>query len=250
MPSLDVLRVNGADMLRILVANAKGGCGKTTLASTLAGAMAQRGRKVALVDCDPQQSALAWARQRPANLPAVAAVAAADPAHGTAGAFTLRIPPDTTVVLIDTPAGMRAHELAQWSRGAHMLLVPITPSAFDLHATLAFIDGLRALPEFRSGALHPVLVVNRARGRTLSAREMDATLQRLARAALIRVRDSQAYVRAAAEGRSIFDDHGWATREHRADWLPLLDFVERQFEARRGPAAPPADTVVRAREPG
>jgi chromosome partitioning protein len=235
-------------MLRILIANTKGGCGKTTLTSTLAGAMAQRGRKVALIDCDPQQSSMAWVQQRPATLPPVAAISCADPSHGLAAGFTLRIPHDAAVVLIDTPAGMRAHELAQLSRNAHVLLVPIVPSALDLRATLGFIDKLRALPEFRSGTLRTALVINRIKERTVSAREMDATLGRITQAALIRVRDSQAYVRAAAEGRSIFDDQGSATREHRADWQALLDFIERQYEARRGGVVTPiAEAVPRVR---
>jgi chromosome partitioning protein len=143
---------------------------------------------------------------------------------------------------------MRAHELAQLSRNAHVLLVPIVPSALDLRATLGFIDKLRALPEFRSGTLRTALVINRIKERTVSAREMDATLGRITQAALIRVRDSQAYVRAAAEGRSIFDDQGSATREHRADWQALLDFIERQYEARRGGVVTPiAEAVPRVR---
>jgi len=131
-----------------------------------------------------------------------------------------------------------------------VLLVPIVPSALDLRATLGFIDKLRALPEFRSGALRTALVINRIRERTLSAREMDATLGRLTQAALIRVRDSQVYVRAAAEGRSIFDEQGSATREHRADWQPLMEFLERQFESRRGQVVTPISAASRVREQG
>jgi chromosome partitioning protein len=77
---------------------------------------------------------------------------------------------------------------------------------------------------------------------------MDATLSRLTQAALVRVRDSQVYVRAASEGRSIFDDASSATREHRADWQALLDFIERQFEVRQGQVVTPISAASRVRE--
>ena len=54
---------------RILVINGKGGCGKTTVATNLAVAFANKGTSVALLDNDPQGSSTFWAEQRDADLP-------------------------------------------------------------------------------------------------------------------------------------------------------------------------------------
>ena len=61
-------------MRTILIANPKGGCGKTTLATNLAGYFSTRGRRVVLNDMDRQQSALNWIRRRPHKLPLIRGV--------------------------------------------------------------------------------------------------------------------------------------------------------------------------------
>ena len=56
-------------MRHIMVLNAKGGCGKSTLATNIASWYATEGASVALADFDPQRSALDWLDRRPADRP-------------------------------------------------------------------------------------------------------------------------------------------------------------------------------------
>jgi chromosome partitioning protein len=215
-------------MFRILVANSKGGCGKTTLTTTLVGRYARAGKRTTLVDCDPQASSLAWCRQRPARLAPVHALASNDPAHGLSAGWLLKIPANTEVLLIDTPAGLRAHEFERFARHADVVLVPVVPSPIDLRATLGFLDLVRKLPDVRTGRLRVAMVANRLRARTNSARNLDATLERLTEAALIRVRDSQTYVGLAEHGSDVFEDDASTSRAHREDWTALVEWLDRR----------------------
>src|SRR5262250_300426 len=67
-----------ASMRHVMVMNSKGGCGKSTIATNLASHFAGEGHKVALADYDPQRTSLDWLATRPADLPAIAGVAAFD----------------------------------------------------------------------------------------------------------------------------------------------------------------------------
>ncbi|MEO8011073.1 MAG: ParA family protein [Dokdonella sp.] len=215
-------------MLRILVANSKGGCGKTTITSSLAGYFARCGKRTTLLDCDPQGSSMAWCAQRPAHLAPVNAVAGNNPAYGLSSGWLLRLPQATQILLIDTPAGLRAHEFEALARHADVLLIPVVPSPIDLRASLAFIDIVRKLQNVRSGRLRVGLIANRLRERARSTRQLDAMLERLTQAAKARVRDSQTYVGLADSGRSVFDDDSAATRSHRDDWSSLMSWLEER----------------------
>ena len=227
-------------MFRVLVANSKGGSGKTTLTCNLAGYFAHSGRRVALVDCDPQGSSLAWCGLRAAHLPPIHAISGDDPVHGLRGSWLLRLPATTDIVLIDTPAGLRSHEFAQFARHADVIVIPVVPSAIDLRATLAFIDLVGKQPEVRQGLLRLALVANRLRARTVAARTLDATLERLTRFAVARVRDSQVYVGHSATGLTLYDDNGTSSRSHREDWAPLTEWLEARAADRapRGTVTP------------
>ena len=65
-------------MRHIMVMNAKGGCGKSTLATNIASYFANEGATVALADYDPQRSSLDWLDRRPSDRPEIIAVAGFD----------------------------------------------------------------------------------------------------------------------------------------------------------------------------
>lgn len=213
-------------MRRILIASCKGGCGKTTLATNLAVYFARRGRHVAVLDCDRQGCTHDWRLTRGAADSAICVLTPNAAGSNPGGPWSLQIPPTTDVLLIDTPAGLRSFQIGELSRRCDTLLVPVLPSLMDLRATRAFLDDMQRLAEVRTGALRVGLVANRVRARTIAARDLHQQLAAQPFPLLATIRDTQAYVLSAALGKGIFDFSTPTTREHQADWQPLLDWLE------------------------
>lgn len=117
-------------MRRVLVANTKGGSGKTTLATNLAGYLAQLGHKIVLEDIDRQQSTTDWLARRPAH---VATVYNAD----DLGKSALQ---KADWVITDSPGGLRDKKISDAVTEADLVLVPVAPSAFDIGATQDFLQ--------------------------------------------------------------------------------------------------------------
>ena len=213
-------------MQRILVASSKGGCGKTTLATNLAVALARRGRRVWLIDADAQGSSAEWHRARGAQAPAIGLMHSAE--HGqpsTTAGWTLRIPPQTEHLVIDTPAGLRPHQLAEFLRRCDCLLVPIVPSGIDTRASATFLGELANASPVRAGGVRVGLVANRVKARTLAARALPDFTDAMPFPLLGALRDTQAYVLAATAGRGVFDYAGPNIAPIQEDWGAVLDWL-------------------------
>lgn len=212
-------------MLRIVIANPKGGCGKSTLAVGLAAFFAANGSSVAVLDCDPQRSSVRWGERRDADLPRVVTVPQTHPGLGLKSGWLLRVPATTQYLICDTPAAIAGHELSGLLRSADVLLVPVMPSAMDLAATSAFTDLLARLPEVRDQRLRIGLVGMRVRGGSRAAREFESAIGALRFPCVARIRDSMHYVNLIGEGRALDDDPTLLDTGLRADWAPLLRWM-------------------------
>ena len=212
-------------MQKILIVSSKGGCGKSTIATNLAVALAAQGRRLWLVDADAQGSALEWARARAQQAPTIPVLASPDLGHGSARNWSLSIPPLTETLVIDTPAGLRSHQLAEYLRRVDTVLVPLLPSAIDLRASAAFLHELSQSAMVRSGQLQVGLIANRIKARTIAARDLGEHCAGLPFPLLAQLRDSQAYVLAGLLGRGLFDSSFQRMTAVREDWLPLLRWL-------------------------
>jgi chromosome partitioning protein len=202
----------------ILVANVKGGCGKTTVATHLAVAAAAAGHRTVLADLDRQRSSLHWAGRRPAG---------AVPVLGLDWTRDLDDPPPgTDRLVLDAPAALKARQVEDLVRLADAVVVPVLPGAFDEGATRRFLDRLEELKAIKKGRIPVAIVGNRVKARTRAAAGLDRFLAGVGHAVVTRLRDSQLYADAAGQGLTVLDFTGARPRALRGDWAPLLAWIE------------------------
>jgi len=202
----------------IVVANPKGGVGKTTLSTHVAGYFASRGHKVMLGDVDRQQSARTWLALRPAGL---APITAWEVAHDE----IVRPPKGTTHVVLDTPAGLHGKRLDEAMKLADKVLIPLQPSIFDIHATHEFVRQLMA--HKRSEKVQIAVVGMRTREGTISTDQLRGFLEGLDVPLLGFLRDTQNYVHLAAHGLTLWDVASSRFERDIEQWQPLLQWLDR-----------------------
>jgi chromosome partitioning protein len=144
----------------IAILNEKGGTGKSTLATNLATALHRQGRRVVLIDADPQGTARDWRAQSPegADLPPVLAIDRPQMLTSSLKAVS------ADIVIIDAPA--KAESMAAAIvRAAHVALVVIQPSAADVWASAAAVKLIQAKRAI-GGEIEAAFLVNRVSGNT------------------------------------------------------------------------------------
>ena len=205
-------------MRHIMVLNAKGGCGKSTLATNIASYYANEGASVALADYDPQRSSLDWLERRPDNRPKIAAVAAFEDGlrHAPRGA---------DILVSDAPARSHGKELTDLVNHAETIVVPVLPSTIDMQATTKFLEELAAVHKIKSKKAKLGAVANRVRDNTLIWDDLDDYLTRARVPYVAALREAQNYVRAYTRGLGIFELPEYLAWPDWDEWEPLTAWL-------------------------
>lgn len=216
-------------MRRILVLNSKGGCGKSTIATTLASRYACDGFNTVLVDYDPQGSSIRWLSQRSKNRPAIHGVDAhRNLAMNVTSTWALRVPPQTERIILDAPAGVIGHNILDYLRVIDTIVIPVLPSHIDIHATARFIEDLLIIGKVRQRGIHVGVVANRVKKNTNVYSALERFLASLKLPFITTLRDTQHYVRAAGQGISIHEMWDYRAKTDQKDWLPLFNWLENE----------------------
>jgi chromosome partitioning protein len=202
-------------MQTILVANPKGGSGKTTLSTNIAGYLASTGKHVAMLDLDRQKSANLWLAQRDSSLPIIWPLQSEHEKSEQAD-----------VLVIDSPAGLHGKNLDHAIKLAHKIVVPISPSLYDIQASYDFLRELSEEKVARKGRVEIGVVGMRMAPRTRAVATLEQFLAQLDVPILAYLREAQVYVNAAFEGKSIFDVPRYIAQQDLELWKDLIRWID------------------------
>jgi chromosome partitioning protein len=227
-------------MRKIMLLNAKGGCGKSTLATNLASYYASQGKSVVIADFDRQGSSMEWLEARPQDRPPIRGIAAwREP---------LRVPRSTDYVIMDVPAGAHGPDLTALVRRAQTVIIPVLPSPTDIRAAAHFIHEALLVGKIVRNETRLAVVANRVRENTSVQNTMESVLNRMSISYstlntqiyhnlerflsrlripfIATLRESQNYLVADARGLGIFDLNRSQVTRDTEQWEPLLKWLE------------------------
>ena len=227
-------------MRKIMLLNAKGGCGKSTLATNLASYYASRGKSVVIADFDRQGSSMEWLEARPQDRPPIRGIAAwREP---------LRVPRSTDYVIMGVPAGAHGPDLTALVRRAQTVIIPVLPSPTDIRAAAHFIHEALLVGKIVRDETRLAVVANRVRENNSIQNTMESVLNsmsisystlntqiyhnlerflsRLRIPFIATLRESQNYLVADARGLGIFDLNRSQVTRDTEQWEPLLKWLE------------------------
>ncbi|UBM10335.1 ParA family protein [Cupriavidus metallidurans] len=203
----------------VVIANPKGGVGKTTLATNLAGYFARHGHAVMLGDTDRQQSSRAWLNLRPESAPPIST-------WDIDADNIARPPKGTTHVVLDTPAGLHGWRYSDVMKLAHRVVVPLQPSMFDILATQDFLAKLAGDKRVRHGEVPVGVIGMRVDVRTRAAEQLQRFVEGLGLPVLGYLRDTQNYVQLAAHGLTLWDVAPSRVARDWEQWQPILRWLD------------------------
>jgi chromosome partitioning protein len=202
----------------VVVANPKGGVGKSTLSTNIAGYFASKGHNVMLGDADRQQSSKLWLGLRPsAARPITSFEISTD--------MVAKPPKGTTHVVLDTPGGLHGWRMKDVLKMADKVIVPLQPSVFDIFATRAFLDELAQ--HSRAGSFKVGIVGMRVDARTIAADKLHEFVDGLDLPVLGYLRDTQNYIHLAARGLTLFDVAPSRVEKDLEQWQSLSAFLDK-----------------------
>ena len=213
-------------MQRIIVLNPKGGSGKTTVATNLAARFAASGTNPVLMDLDPQGSSTRWLKKRDKELPPIHGIAAFERSSTVTRSWQLRIPSESEVVIVDTPAALDVQNIPEVTRGADAVLVPVMPSEIDIHAAAKCIADLLLIGKVRRSQGRLGIIANRVRSNTLISQTLERFLASLDIPLVATLRDTQNYVRSWQTGAGIDEMPAWQVRQDLDAWDQLVNWLE------------------------
>lgn len=202
-----------------VVMNPKGGVGKSTLATNLAGYYATRGRAVMLGDVDKQQSAREWLKLRPAQC---APILSWEIERGR----TAKPPKEASHIVLDTPAGIGDKLLEQVITPARRVIVPLQASMLDILATKHFLAQLAEDRAVRKSDALIGVIGMRVDTRTRAFDELQRYLDGLGLPVLGYIRNTQNYVQLAARGLTLFDIAPGRVQQDLDQWAPIIKWLD------------------------
>mgnify|MGYP002713093641 CR=1 FL=1 len=220
-------------MHNIMVLNAKGGCGKTTISTTLACYFAGQGFTTALMDYDPQNSSHHWLQMRQSCQPHIRSIDAARTRTGMTRTWQLHTGVGTEVVVIDTPAGVTGGQLIELFNKADSILIPVMPTIIDLNAVEGFLDELMRFAKHRLNGKRVAMVINRVRFKSEIYEKIESLSKRLGIPLIGSLRDTHNYAVAMESGIGICEMKQEVSSKDREQWQPILKWLHEAIPPKR-----------------
>ncbi len=212
-------------MKTILIANQKGGCGKTITAIHLATALAQKGYQVALADADKQKSALHWLKQRPDTAVPIQSL---DWRHEKSIGDA---PMDLDYLIIDAPGALSGEHAENLVAEAHAIIVPLQPSFFDIDSTKRFLKHLQDIKRIRKGKVQLHLLCNRVKPQSIANKDIQQFFEKLEQQPVAWISERSAYGQLAMQGLTIFDQKQKPYLVMQEQWQGLLNALIEDRES-------------------